>query len=44
MLEGLRELDLTDTKVTASGVAALQQALPNCKIVWDGGESESGKK
>ncbi len=31
-LNGLRHLDLTDTKVTAEGVAKLQQALPNCKI------------
>ena len=32
----LTELDLTGTKVTASGVAKLKEALPNCKTVWDG--------
>ena len=35
-LTGWQELDLTGTKVTAAGVAALQKALPKCKIVWDG--------
>jgi len=38
-LEGLTNLqwiDLRNTKVTASGVAALQKALPQCKIEWDG--------
>jgi serine/threonine protein kinase/Leucine-rich repeat (LRR) protein len=35
-LTSLRELDLrTLTKVTATGVAALQKALPKCKVVWD---------
>jgi hypothetical protein len=28
-------LDVRSTKVTAAGVAALQKALPNCKIEWD---------
>jgi Leucine-rich repeat (LRR) protein len=28
-------LTVTRTKVTAAGVAALQNALPNCKIQWD---------
>jgi Leucine-rich repeat (LRR) protein len=32
----LKELDLTGTDVTAEGVAALQKALPKCKIAWDG--------
>ena len=32
----LTSLKLTDTKVTPAGVAALQKALPNCKIDWDG--------
>jgi Leucine-rich repeat (LRR) protein len=35
-LSNLKHLDLTGTQVTADGVAALQQALPKCKIVWDG--------
>ena len=29
-------LYVTNTKVTAAQVAALQKALPNCKIEWDG--------
>lgn len=28
----LEYLDVTDTKLSADGIAALQQALPNCKI------------
>jgi formylglycine-generating enzyme required for sulfatase activity len=32
----LRSLDIRKTKVTAAGVAKLQQALPNCVIEWDG--------
>jgi serine/threonine protein kinase len=35
-LDRLKELDLTGTKVTVEGVAALQKALPKCKIAWDG--------
>jgi serine/threonine protein kinase/Leucine-rich repeat (LRR) protein len=31
----LAKLTLGNTKVTAASVAALQQALPNCKIEWD---------
>jgi Leucine-rich repeat (LRR) protein len=31
----LTSLDVKHTKVTAAGVAALQKALPNCKILWD---------
>jgi len=30
--KSLKTLHVTKTKVTASGVAALQKALPNCKI------------
>jgi hypothetical protein len=30
----LRELKVQMTKVTAATVAALQKALPNCKIEW----------
>ena len=33
-LTRLQELDLTGNQVTASGVAELQTALPNCKVVW----------
>ncbi len=36
-LTNLRNLSLRQTKVTAAGVAALQKALPNCKIDWDSG-------
>lgn len=32
-LTQLQRLDLTGTKVTAEGVAKLQQALPNCEII-----------
>ncbi|MBI3465848.1 MAG: hypothetical protein HY000_22755 [Planctomycetes bacterium] len=32
-LKNLRELNLAGTQVTAAGVAALQAALPECKIV-----------
>jgi len=32
-LTGLQEVDLTQTKVTAAGVAALQKALPKCRIL-----------
>jgi hypothetical protein len=35
-LTGLTFLDLTGTKVTAAGVDKLQNALPNCRIEWDG--------
>jgi Leucine-rich repeat (LRR) protein len=34
-LTNLQELDLSGTKVTAAGVAALQKALPKCRIVPD---------
>jgi hypothetical protein len=34
-MANLRELQRRGTKVTAIGVAALQKALPNCKIDWD---------
>jgi serine/threonine protein kinase/Leucine-rich repeat (LRR) protein len=33
-MKNLKSLNLTETKVTAAGVAALQKALPNCKIEW----------
>jgi hypothetical protein len=31
-LRGLRRLDLTKTQVTATGVAELRKALPDCTI------------
>lgn len=34
-IKTLKTLDIRGTKVTATGVADLQQALPNCKIEWD---------
>jgi serine/threonine protein kinase/Leucine-rich repeat (LRR) protein len=34
--KSLKTLNVTKTKVTAAQVAALQKALPNCKIEWDG--------
>jgi hypothetical protein len=30
-------LALKKTKVTAAGIDKLKQALPDCKIEWDGG-------
>ena len=35
-LRNLKTLQLQGTKVTAAGIAKLQQALPNCSIEWDG--------
>jgi hypothetical protein len=35
-MKTLRLLKLGSTYVTAAGVAELQKALPECKIVWDG--------
>jgi len=34
-MKNLTTLNLKRAKVTASGVAALQKALPDCKIEWD---------
>lgn len=39
-LEMLTQVRLTNTKVTATGVTALANALPKCKIEWDGGTIE----
>lgn len=37
-LKNLRTLDLSNTKVTAAGVAALKKALPACKVISTAGE------
>ena len=42
-LDNLRELDLTGMKVSAESVAALQKALPKCKIT-SGPAKKSGDK
>lgn len=34
-LQNLKYLGLVGNKVTASGVASLERALPNCKIEWE---------
>ena len=33
--KSLKDLEIKSTKVTPAAVAALQKALPNCKIEWD---------
>ncbi|HEX4128416.1 MAG TPA: SUMF1/EgtB/PvdO family nonheme iron enzyme [Pirellulales bacterium] len=38
----LTSLDITLTKVPADQIAALQRALPRCKIEWDGAEKGLG--
>jgi hypothetical protein len=46
-LEGLAKLtalDLRKTKASAEGIDRLPQALPACRIDWDGGVIEPGKK
>jgi Leucine-rich repeat (LRR) protein len=39
-LTTLEALDLRQTKVTPAGITELQQALPKCKIAWDGTEKD----
>ena len=39
-LKNLEKLDLKETPVTATGIEKLHQALPKCKITWDGGVVE----
>ena len=41
-LTNLKILGLRNTQVTSAGVAKLQQALPNCKIEWDGVKTVTG--
>ena len=38
VLSRLNYINLMGTKVTATGVADFQKALPACKIEWDGGQ------
>lgn len=33
--KSLKELNVEKTKVSPAVVAALQKALPNCKVTWD---------
>jgi serine/threonine protein kinase/Leucine-rich repeat (LRR) protein len=42
--QGLKTLNLKQTKVTAAQVAALAKKLPNCKIDWDGAADTPTKK
>ncbi|EAQ80808.1 serine/threonine protein kinase [Blastopirellula marina] len=41
--KNLKGIELEKTKITAAGVNQLHQALPQCKIVWDGGTMEPVK-
>jgi len=38
--KNLKELDVRATKVSAAGIEPLAKALPQCKIVWNGGVIE----
>jgi hypothetical protein len=40
----LTALDLRKTKANAAGIDRLHQALPRCRIEWDGGVVEAAKK
>jgi len=42
-LTALEELDLTGTKITAQGIETIKAALPDCKVVWEGEESDQGE-
>lgn len=39
-LDQLNYINLQKTQVTDAGITALRQALPNCRIEWDGGVIE----
>ncbi len=41
--KNLTQLNLGSTKVTAMGIDGLKNALPQCKIEWDGGVIEPKK-
>lgn len=43
-LKTLRTLNLSNTKVSAEGVKKLHEALPDCKINWDGNSISPGKE
>jgi hypothetical protein len=34
-MKNLKRLDVTETQVTAAGVTAFQEKLPDCEVVWD---------
>jgi hypothetical protein len=36
LCRALKALHARGTRITAAKVAALQKALPNCKVEWDG--------
>jgi hypothetical protein len=38
-LTSLRHLDLRETRFTDGGIARLHEALPDCMIIWDDGET-----
>jgi hypothetical protein len=45
-LQGIKSLvwlDMTKTKVTAVGVSGFAEAMPKCRIIWDGGTIEPRK-
>jgi hypothetical protein len=39
-IRSLKELDLRDTAITASGLADLRKALPDCEILPKAGKTE----
>jgi len=39
----LTRLNVSDTKVTAAGIAEVRKALPKCLITWQGGVIEPKK-
>ena len=43
-LTNLTTYKLLGTKVTLAGIDRLHQALPRCRIEWDGGAAEALKK
>ncbi len=42
-LQKLQSLDIVGTKVDPVDIIRLEQALPNCRIKWDGAKSNSGQ-
>lgn len=41
--KSLKNLNVDKSKVTADGVAALQKALPDCRIIWDDSSSKKAR-